>query len=317
MRELYDRLLEEGEAGIDRLIAERTQESLQLDFKRKEVGRNGEFSPNDRKILAEALSGFANSAGGLLIIGVDARKGADGIDCAQAARPIVDIRRFLADTNTEIGRLVQPRLDGVTLAAIESDRDPGSGYLLVHVERSERRPHRSEAKAQKGYFKRVGDSFFEMEHYDIEDAFSRITSPVLDLNYVITHRFRSGQECEFDLKLFLHNTSEYIAKFPYIIFHSCGGCLVPRASTTDQPLDVQVGRKVISLSGGADSVIQPGAERHVATLRVQFLFLDNNWLLRGAKDKNTVYYDASFGCEGGRTRRQQMRLDRIEFPLLA
>ena len=128
MRDLYNRLIAEGEAGLDKLIAERTQEFLELDFKRKENASNGEFSTNDRRMLAEALSGFANSAGGLLVIGVDARQGADGVDCAQATKPVTDIRRFLADANTEIGRLVQPRLAGVAVAAIPSERQSGAGY---------------------------------------------------------------------------------------------------------------------------------------------------------------------------------------------
>ncbi len=37
MRELFDKLIAEGEAGIDRLVAERTQESVTLDFKGKQT----------------------------------------------------------------------------------------------------------------------------------------------------------------------------------------------------------------------------------------------------------------------------------------
>lgn len=49
------------------------------------------------------------------------------------------------------------------------------------VERSDRRPHRSEASGDKRYYKRAGDSSFIMEHYDIEDAFNRTTPAELQL----------------------------------------------------------------------------------------------------------------------------------------
>ncbi|MGU3467574.1 helix-turn-helix domain-containing protein [Methylobacterium sp. C33D] len=298
MRDLYDRLMEEGEVGIDRLIAEKTQESLQLDFKRKEVDRNGEFSTNDRQVLAKALSGFANSAGGLLVIGVDARPGPDRIDCAQASRPIADIRRFLADAQTEIGQLVQPRLDGVSLGAIECSSAPGSGYLLVHVERSERRPHRSEAKGQKGYFKRHGSSFFEMEHYDIEDAFSRSSSATLDVK-MLTHRiWQSEKECEFGLRIYLLNTSNFIAKFPYIVFEKVDGAVLPAA---DQPRRLQSGLRHQAAMGGVDDVIHPGTERYMAMLKVVLKKNEQGkWMFTASRDGRSLSLELLYGCEDGR-----------------
>jgi hypothetical protein len=60
------------EDDIRRFVDERRQEDLTLDFKLMPALLN---KRDDRKILAIAVSGFANSAGGLIVWGVDARKG--------------------------------------------------------------------------------------------------------------------------------------------------------------------------------------------------------------------------------------------------
>jgi putative SOS response-associated peptidase YedK len=68
--DLFEQLQREGEPGIDRLILERTQETVELDFKLKETSSHGGFSDGDKRTLGRAFSAFANSSGGLLIWGV-------------------------------------------------------------------------------------------------------------------------------------------------------------------------------------------------------------------------------------------------------
>jgi predicted HTH transcriptional regulator len=183
MPNLFDALIRDGEAGLVALVDERRQEDVQLDFKSKADPSRGSANDEDKRTLAEALSGFANSAGGLLIWGIDARKGADQVDCAQSLKPIAEIERFHSAIKGLVGQLIMPRLDGVRTAIIPSSASAGAGYVLLDVERSERRPHRSEAKGKKAYIKRIGDSFFEMEHYDLEDSFKRTQVPDLRFGY--------------------------------------------------------------------------------------------------------------------------------------
>ena len=58
MLDLFQQLQREGESGINRLIDERTQESVQLDFKLKEDPSHGQFSDNDKRNLRHNLALF-------------------------------------------------------------------------------------------------------------------------------------------------------------------------------------------------------------------------------------------------------------------
>ena len=182
-----------GAAWFDAALANQTQETLTLDFKVARVGQNGAqftadgaLNRDGRTTLSRALSAFSNSAGGLIVFGVDCRKNADNIDCAAALDPIPNLAAALSSLNAAIGDLMQPKHDGVRIAAIESAADRSIGYLVVDVPRSERRPHM--CQMTRRYYKRAGTSSFEMEHYDVEDAFRREKSPDIEL----FHMFEGG-----------------------------------------------------------------------------------------------------------------------------
>jgi hypothetical protein len=83
---LFEQNLAEGEAGIARIVAERQEEHLNLDYKLS-AGDNGQMERDDRKSLAEALSGFGNSDGGVIVWGVEAKR-VDGIDAAVDLKPV-------------------------------------------------------------------------------------------------------------------------------------------------------------------------------------------------------------------------------------
>src|SRR5215469_7521481 len=94
--DLFDRLKERGEAEIDQLIQDRHSEELFLDFKRSADGGSGRrFHDDDRRNLARAISGFANSEGGIIIWGVDCRDQGSG-DLPGEKIGIQNPRRFVS-----------------------------------------------------------------------------------------------------------------------------------------------------------------------------------------------------------------------------
>ncbi len=136
------------------------QENLFLDFK---TVSKATFSRDDRKTLAKALSGFANSSGGLVIWGIDARKNDDGIDCACGKKEIESLSLFMSRINQLTGELVNPIVEGVDHKQIVSESDKGFAVTLIPASNSG--PHMAKGSEDR-YYKRSGDSFYRMEHYN-------------------------------------------------------------------------------------------------------------------------------------------------------
>jgi len=88
---------------IDEFLEIGQQEHLHLDFK---TVNKTQMDRDDRKNLAKCISGFANSDGGVIVWGIEARKNEDGVDCAKNKRPIENIQQFLSRLNTLTGEVV-------------------------------------------------------------------------------------------------------------------------------------------------------------------------------------------------------------------
>ena len=132
---LYDEFNNLSIDSIHKYVKEGAAEDLQLEF--KTVG-DASLKPADRKNLARVLSGFSNSAGGIVVWGVDARKNEDDIDCAVDLRPIDNIARFVSRLNELTPQAASPVLDGVEHKAI---RNGESGFAATFVPESDVAPH--------------------------------------------------------------------------------------------------------------------------------------------------------------------------------
>lgn len=117
LAELFDQLTVFDMTEFVRL---RKEEHLQLDFK---TVNDSSIDKDDRKNLAKYISGFANSAGGIIVWGIDARRDSHGIDCAIDAPQINQLGQFVARLNELSGQSTSPVVDGVRHKAIETSSD--------------------------------------------------------------------------------------------------------------------------------------------------------------------------------------------------
>ncbi len=194
-------------------LASRPEESLHLDFKQKTHPEKLDLTNEDRKALGEALSGFANADGGMLVIGVKtAREG--GVEFASEEQPISGIKAVSDKYRSLISEYLSPRMDDIDVISI--DRGDDSGFVAIYVPQGSRRPYMSMAPSHQKYFRRVNDSFFPMAHYEIEDQFRQRSSPDLNLFWIFKGAGSLGKNRQIDLFFGLDNISSISARFPYI-----------------------------------------------------------------------------------------------------
>jgi hypothetical protein len=309
MKNLFERLKTEGYVVIREIVLSKAQENVGLEFKVKSNKANGELSREDRGTLGIALSAFANSSGGLLIWGIEATKGADGVDAAQTEHVIPNLALFKSAVSRAVGELLMPRHDGILVEAIEHPKKKESGFLAIWVDRSERRPHRSEAKDDKRYYKRAGDSSFIMEHYDIEDAFNRVALVDLDLVFGLPTRSEAESvdvlsvryRCSLDFSL--ENRSALSGCAPYVsIDRTVAVAVIPLPSPILSR--VQFGTRPL-FQGDASIFVHPGL--NVPVFRAAFNLVHhrglNRWFLNDtALEHAQLALDCGVGCQNARAK---------------
>lgn len=197
--------------AIAAFIDERRQEDLHLDF--KTVSDDRRLAREDIRNLSKAISGFANSAGGIIIWGVEARKGAEDVDCAQQLVPVRNVARVLGDFQSLTGQATDPAVEGI-LHEMLGESDKGE-YIKTFVPPSEFPPHMAIQGGLHDYYKRSGDSFYRMEHHDIADLFGTRRGPKLAL--CATNRSiesTEGRIERYSVAVGLKNHGRGMARFP-------------------------------------------------------------------------------------------------------
>ena len=104
-------------------------QQVRLDFKLINDAKMS--SSDDKRNFACALSGFANSSGGLIVWGVDARKNSEQIDCAVGLKPIDKVALLVSRLNSLTGEAVEPIVEQVQHRAIISSGNQGFVLTLV------------------------------------------------------------------------------------------------------------------------------------------------------------------------------------------
>jgi hypothetical protein len=190
---------------IEGYVALKQEEHLHLDFK---TVKDAELTNrDDRRNVARCLSGFANSNGGIVIWGIDARKNSDGIDGASA---IIELQRtavLVSRLNSLSGDATSPIIDGVRHRPILNPKS-GGGVVATLVPENDGGPYMALLGEQR-YYKRSGDSFYAMEHFDLEDMFGRRQKPALEIIIV-----PSAVENEIEEhSIFVKNNGRAVARY--------------------------------------------------------------------------------------------------------
>ena len=190
--------------GIRQLLADRVKEGIHLELKTKKNRSTPELDDSDSWQFSRALSGFANSDGGVLVWGVET----DKEDRASKLKSITAVSDFEARLKKSLLNSVQPFVDGVRMESILEEDGSGAGYLKVLIPRSDKAPHRA-MRADREYFRRSTEGFYRLEHFDLEDAFGRRPHPSLVMTVEVVPR--PGEDPHEEVKFELRNEGRGIA----------------------------------------------------------------------------------------------------------
>ncbi len=250
---------------LHEFVESRHQENLHLDFKK--ISRADRPAKSDKQSFAKAVSGFANSDGGLIVWGIDARK-SGGIDAACDLCPVLSPDKFRSRLEQLTGESTSPRVDGIRHKTIR-EHDGKNGYVVTLVPVSDFPPHMAKLGENK-YYKRSGESFYSMEHFDLEDMFGRRARPQLQIVFELI-----SQDVErTDILLGIRNCGKGLARFPCLevtIKPPRSWGIVPagvdgRRATGLTPIQTLADKHLYTFSGRADDVIYPGQTLYVTRL---------------------------------------------------
>jgi hypothetical protein len=227
------------------------------------------LSEQDQKHLAEALSGFANADGGVLIYGLVAKGGDRSTpDVVTSVDPVKKLPALHAGLLSLVGQIVEPPVPGCRVDLRPLERLDESGFVLVFVPSSEM-VHRS--RKDREFYRRHGNGFHRMEYFEIAEMFGRRRRPTLRVSAAF-REFAPSPHGPAGARyvISIENVGRGIAKFPGLLLKDSRACiygldgnlgfgLPPKATSRNNDL---------FYGGGADHVIYPQANLDVTMIEV-------------------------------------------------
>lgn len=248
---------------IDRFLTDLQEENTELEFKTvNHPDYNDDNRQYDKTNISEVLSGFANSNGGIVIWGIKAKTNAAGQDVAKEKKPIKQLTKFLNLLNRLESQAVTPPITSVEHKKIEVSDD--IGFIKTYIPKSDTAPHMANFSG-KHYYKRSGDSFYQCEHYDIVDMFSRKKSPILKVSAKVIRKESLHQTINrWYILVSIINDGNNIGKYPYLALNLSPGFTKERYGLDGNGTTglSYVRNNILfqhNYSGGIDKVIYPGA----------------------------------------------------------
>ncbi len=236
------------------------------------------WSANDgesQKGLAKAICGFANADGGVIVIGLTTTTSADKFtpDVINGSAPVANIQLLKSRIESFIPEIVEPLVEGVTVASVPESSGSTSGFVLVKVPPTDGTPCRS--RKDWRMYQRINSGTYGMEYFQIADMFGKRQRPKLslyleDLETCRPQPVGNPGFYEREFVIGIENTGRAIARFPAIRFKR-----VPGVNPTSYGIDgngrtglpqLPTEPDFMVFGGGAEYVVYPGTVLKVVKL---------------------------------------------------
>jgi hypothetical protein len=271
--ELFARIRDKGAAEVHLMIAAPVVEELFLDYKRSSTTLPArKLSDDDRKNLSKAISGFANSDGGVIVWGVDCRTTPDG-DIPTGPIPISNAIAFKTLLDGAVGGLTLPAHSGVENIALPEGTG-SQGFVITHIPVGSSVPYQA-LYPKHEYYIRAGSNFLPTPHSVLAGLFGRvpqpITVPVIRLRNL--HKHPGGQDVIYvHLEVHIRNDGRGFAEDIFCVFDikTAARCAVhyPRDEDSQNYFSWRTSdgtRDTIHLHG---LVLPPGTEYHAIEVQL-------------------------------------------------
>lgn len=265
-----------GNSPQQRLLQYCTQvlraiERMHVDFKQKHDRRNSRLADDDKKNLAKAVSGFANSGGGILVWGVENK--------TMSPKPITDVQHFVASLLELAAQVTDPIVLDIDGDWIPSDARSGQeGFGVIFIPESLLPPHRvilNYKDIKNHYYVRSGESFVVASHTQLEDMFGRRPKPKLALSWKVVTSSPSGNKHQLYVILGIENKGRGSAKSPFLCVK-----IPPPYQISRYGIDGNMGFGLRQLTSSirsedrkygssADVVIHPGIVHDVTAVKLE------------------------------------------------
>jgi Putative DNA-binding domain len=160
------------EGDVEALIREQRKEDLRLEYKCSDSLAKTEPKKAE---LSKDVSAMANSAGGVIIYGIDELKKSSGPIQLDAG---IDPKEISTEWLEQvIDSRIERRIDGISVNPVKMT-GTGKFVYVVWVPQSNRAPHMA---SDHRYYKRLGTTTAVMEEYEVRDVSRRSESPDLYL----------------------------------------------------------------------------------------------------------------------------------------
>lgn len=283
LRSFYESLV--AETDLAELVRHSTREDLHLEFKQKKDRSTGELQDSDKWHFSRALSGFANSDGGVLIFGVET----DNQERARKLKPITFVATFFAALKKSLLNTTQPVVDDIALDVVIKDANEETGYVKCLVPVSDKAPHRA-MLADREYYKRTTEGFYRLEHFDLEDMLGRRPHPSLSLHLELQPR--PGDDPHEELHFGFLNVGRGIAKYSGLMCRFEKDVHIAAGMGVQNQTSVNHGLPTVAYSDNIGVIHPTGVVN----------FVGHAILLRAAKGQ-PLKVQVSWFCEGMTMRR--------------
>lgn len=176
-----------------------------------------------KRIWSKSLSGFANTGGGVLVWGINARPDpATKIDAASGFNLVADPPAFRNKLLGFLQNATDPPVTGIEIKEYNDPGTPGQGFVVCFIPESTFKPHRALYCEGRPYYIRVVDRFEIAPHSLLRQLFFPQTHARLAIDVGVTWS-ANDKEAKLDVKALIQNIGTATARDLFVVIQTAPG----------------------------------------------------------------------------------------------